>query len=73
MEFLKKLGVSLLATVIALIPLWIFLGIKAIASPEGFWQNLVFVGVGAYFLLGIQFFLGVGLAIYLFFLWFGDS
>ncbi len=34
--------------------------------------DLTLVGVGVYFFGGIQFFLGAGLGIYLFFLWFGD-
>ena len=72
MKFLIKLGISSLATLVALIPFWIFLGIKAVASPEGFWQNTVLLGIGVYFLGGIQFFLLALLAIYLSFLWFGD-
>ena len=69
MEFLKKLGVSLLSIAIAFIPLWIFLGIRSAASPKGFWQNLALGGVALYFLGGIQFLLIIALLALLFFLW----
>lgn len=69
MEFLQKIGATLLSIVIALIPLWIFLGIKAIASPEGFWQNTVLLGIGMYFLGSIQFLLLIALLVFLYSVW----
>ena len=40
--------------VVTLIPTWLFLLIRHFTDPNGFWQNLVLVGLGMWFLGGIQ-------------------
>ena len=54
MRFVGSLLVSILVWVVALIPLWIFLSIKTLANPQGFWQNFVLSGLGIYVLGAIQ-------------------
>ena len=54
MKTLIKLGFSVLATAVALIPLWFFLLVKTLLSPEGFWQKFVVYGTGTYLLCFIQ-------------------
>ena len=50
MKALIKLGLSILVTAVAFIPLWIFLIAQNLLSPEGFWQKLVLYGAGIYLL-----------------------
>ncbi len=45
---------SLLAVLVALIPLWIFLLARLLFQPEGFWQNLVLTGLGIWLMGAIQ-------------------
>lgn len=52
-KLLKQLGWSLIVSVVAGIPMWLWLGTVELLSPEGFWQNLMVAGVGLY-LLGVQ-------------------
>jgi len=54
--------------VVTLIPTWLFLLIRYFTDPNGFWQNLVLVGLGMWFLGGIQIilmFFWVGVVIFL--------
>ena len=54
--------------VVTLIPTWLFLLIRHFTDPNGFWQNLVLVGLGMWFLGGIQIilmFFWVGVVIFL--------
>jgi len=46
--------------ILCLIPTWIYLIIYNFVEPIGFWQELALLGLGAYFLFGIQLFLLVG-------------
>ena len=48
MDALIRLLFSAVTLVIALIPLWFFLSIKALFSPEGFWQKFAVYGAGIY-------------------------
>lgn len=68
-ELFLKLGLSLAALTIAFIPTWIFLIIKYIANPEGFWQKLVLFGLGLWVGGGIQFFLAVLFVVALIVIW----
>lgn len=47
---LKRVFYSALSLAAALIPWWIFLFFRFLLGPSGFWQNLVFYGLGFYFL-----------------------
>ena len=40
---------------VALTPTWLYLGIRFLLGPEGFWQNLVLFGIGALILGSLQF------------------
>jgi hypothetical protein len=50
--------VKALATIVvgalALSPTWIYLGIKNMLDPQGFWQNFVLIGAGFWILGGLQ-------------------
>jgi hypothetical protein len=69
-----KVILALIATVfiwvLALIPTWIFLGVKSFANPEGFWQNIVLLGVGVWVLGGIQMVFVIGGLAVSFSVWF---
>ena len=52
---------SVVGTVVALIPTGLYLLAKALLTPEGFWQNLLLLGVGIWALGGLQIILLVGL------------
>jgi hypothetical protein len=69
MRILVKLLLSTLATVIALIPLWIYWGSYHFLSPEGFWQKLLVFGFGVYILGAIQLMFLVFLIGVLFLIW----
>ena len=53
---LIRLVVGLLATmfilVMVFIPTWIFIFVRNVANPEGFWQNIVLFGLG-FWVLGV--------------------
>ncbi|MBI4992323.1 MAG: hypothetical protein HZB99_03825 [Candidatus Harrisonbacteria bacterium] len=53
-ETLLKIVVTVFSLAIALTPCWLYLAVKFLLAPEGFWQNLLLLGVGAYFLGFIQ-------------------
>jgi hypothetical protein len=53
-EWFLRVGLQTTAVLIAFIPTWLFLLVKAILSPVGFWQQLLVYGAGAYFLGVIQ-------------------
>jgi hypothetical protein len=56
-------------TAVALGPLWMYLLAKSALHPDGFWQNLILVGVGVYLLGFIQIILGVTLIAVLIAIW----
>ena len=55
----SQVVVSLIASVVAFIPLWLILLGRWLLEPEGFWQKLVLYGLGFYFLGFIQFILAI--------------
>ena len=65
----EKIAFSLILSVICLLPFWLYLLIKLIFAPEGFWQNIFLVGIGVYFLGAIQLALLAILAALLFAIW----
>ena len=57
----NKIGIKIFAVwltftalVVALWPTWLFLFLRAMLSPVGFWQNFILTGLGLYFLESIQ-------------------
>jgi hypothetical protein len=64
-----KLFLSVIGIAVAGIPTWLYLIASGMLNPEGFWQKLVVMGLGLYVLGGIQFFLVIGLLIWLFTVW----
>lgn len=54
---LHRWFLTVIITIVVLIPTWIFLLAKSLLNPEGFWQTLVMYGLGFYLLAGIQFIL----------------
>ena len=55
---MAKFLVILIVWAVALVPTWIYLGVKFLMSPEGFWQNLILLILGLYFLGFCQVVLG---------------
>jgi hypothetical protein len=51
--FLQKLFMSVVLTLICGIPTWLFLGIRYLSGPEGFWQNfaliIIYIWIGGVF------------------------
>lgn len=39
---------------VGLTPTWLFIFAKSVLSPEGFWQQFIFYGLGVYLLGGFQ-------------------
>jgi hypothetical protein len=69
MNTFLKLVTSLFLTILCFIPTELWLLVHYIAGPIGFWQNLVLVGLGLYFLGALQFVGLIFLASMLFMLW----
>lgn len=65
----SKLLLSLLGVLIAGIPVWLYLIASNLLNPEGFWQNLVVLGIGLYVLGGFQILFGIGLLVWLWAIW----
>ncbi|MFA6536364.1 MAG: hypothetical protein WC250_03355 [Candidatus Paceibacterota bacterium] len=72
LSFLCRCLLSLLVTLVALIPAWIYLLAKSFFVPEGFWQNLVLAGLSIWILWGIQCVLAVVAFFVLVVIWFHD-
>lgn len=53
-KVLKKILWQMGTIIITLIPLCLWLGVRALLSPEGFWPELIITGLGFYFLGVIQ-------------------
>ncbi len=69
MQPIGKIVLSLIVMAIAAIPLWFYLILQHFLQPEGFWQKLILVGAGFYFLGFLQLiFLIVGVVL-VFVLW----
>ena len=49
-----KLFWTLITFAFALTPFWLYLLAKSFFAPDGFWQNLLLLGLGFYFLGSIQ-------------------
>ena len=55
--FLLGILFSLILTVLALTPFWLWYGCYHLLSPDSFLEKLLVIGFGAYFLGAIQFML----------------
>ncbi len=53
-EIVLKTFWSLLVFAFTFIPLWIWLGTRSLANPEGFWQEIAIGALGLLFLGGLQ-------------------
>ena len=53
-SFIENLVLIIITLAVALLPVWIYLFIKHFLSPEGFWQNVLLLGVSFWFLGSIQ-------------------
>ena len=49
-----KILLMFFTVIIMFIPTEFFILLKYLVGPVGFWQNLFFVGIGLYFLIGFQ-------------------
>ncbi len=54
MDTLIKIGISLISVVVAGVPTWIWLLARTLLEPEGFWQEVVVLGLGVWVLGGLQ-------------------
>ncbi len=54
MDALIKSLFTLAALALCLIPTWIYLLARLVLDPHGFWQKLVVLGLGVWFLGGLQ-------------------
>jgi hypothetical protein len=66
---LSKIRNTALVTLGCYIPLWIYLFLRFIFNPEGFWQNFVLFGVGLYIFGGLQIILIVVWLLFLVAIW----
>lgn len=64
-----KLFFTFIISVIGFMPVELYLLVKYFLSPEGFWQNLVLLGIGVWFLGVIQAILFILWVLLLFVLW----
>lgn len=68
---MAKSLLTLAAVVVTFIPVWVFLAVRHVLHPAGFWQNLATGVAGVALLGGIQIFLIVLCVVFLHFLWTG--
>ncbi|MDB5194099.1 MAG: hypothetical protein JWN50_113 [Parcubacteria group bacterium] len=66
---LLKLGAQVALLLVGGIPTWLFLLIKHLANPTGFWQNLVLYGLGFWVGGAIQLLLLIAVAAFSFIIW----
>lgn len=69
MNTLIQIALSIAGIVIAFIPTGLYLLARYLLAPEGFWQNLLLLGVGAWLLGGLQIMLLIGLVYWLYLVW----
>jgi hypothetical protein len=67
MEYIVMLFIMLIVFLLCLIPTWIFLVLKYMIGPMGFWQKFAVYGLGIYFLGGLQI---VGIILFLVFIFY---
>jgi len=63
LSFVAKAIFTLIIWAVALIPFWLYLVIRMIADPVGFWQELATVALCAIFIGWIQVILAIGAAV----------
>lgn len=51
---LKKIFFTLASLFVTLIPTLIYVSVRFLLEPEGFWQNFILLGIGVWILGGMQ-------------------
>lgn len=69
METLVKLLISFVSVLVAGIPTWVWLLTRTLLEPDGFWQELVVIGLGVWVLGGLQIFFLILLLFWLIAVW----
>lgn len=72
MNFFAKFFVSIVVFLLAFLPVWVYLLIRHLISPTGFWQNLALIIVMLLSLWPIQLFLLIILLKCLVVIWFDN-
>lgn len=68
-KVISSLLLSGIALFFCLFPTWIWLTAWYFSAPDGFWQKMLLVGIGLWFLGGLQFILAIVLAAALLLIW----
>jgi hypothetical protein len=71
LESIAKAFWSIVLALLALIPTWLYIGLGHILNPIGFWEKIVFLIVGIYF-VPVQFILLIILGVLLYLIWIWD-
>jgi hypothetical protein len=71
-KILENILISILSLIISLFPTLIIIALWIILNPVNFWQGLALIGIGAYFLAGIQIILLVFFIMFLVAIWSKD-
>ncbi len=66
---MMKLLISLVFTMLALFPTWMYIAALQVLNPEGFWQNFLLLGAGVWFLGALQIILLIFLVCGIFWVW----
>ena len=56
---MTRLLAALIIWIVALIPTWLWIGLRFLVHPVGFWQNFAFLGLGLFCLGAIQLILAI--------------
>lgn len=69
MNTLGKILWSLVVLAIGLVLVWIYLAVRLLLTPNGFWQELVLVGLGVWVLGFVQLIFGFVALLLIFSIW----
>jgi hypothetical protein len=53
-QAMLKFVLTVVVFVAMLVPTWLYLLVRFLLSPEGFWQNMIVLSIGVYLLGAIQ-------------------
>lgn len=73
MKLLVRMLLQIVAVMICLCPTWLFILLRHMLDPEGFWQKLVFLVLGIIFLGALQLLGLFGIFMSVLFLWFNSD
>lgn len=68
-DLLARLKWSIIVIIIAPIPTLIYLAVRFLLSPEGYWQEIILLGIGVWVLGFIQIILIIILLVALYYIW----